>query len=136
MARDPTLRLVRPGRDAAPKTFGKAGAALWRAILAEYDIRDSGGRAMLAQAAEAADRVAEFSAQIARDGTMLMTRHGPKEHPLLKHELANRAFVTRTLVRLGVAVEATKAVGRPPAGGVGISWRDLEREDADEPDPA
>jgi hypothetical protein len=36
-----------------------------------------------------------------------------KEHPLLKHELAARAFVCRTLQRLGLDVEAIKPPGRP-----------------------
>jgi hypothetical protein len=31
----------------------------------------------------------------------------------LKHELANRAFVVRTLARLGLNFETVKPVGRP-----------------------
>jgi hypothetical protein len=37
-----------------------------------------------------------------------------REHPAMKHELANRAFVVRTLARLGLDVEAVKPIGRPP----------------------
>jgi hypothetical protein len=28
---------------------------------------------------------------------MISTKHGPREHPLIKHELAARAFVVRGL---------------------------------------
>jgi len=38
-----------------------------------------------------------------------------REHPGLKHELAARSFVVRTLARLGLDVEAIKPVGRPAA---------------------
>jgi hypothetical protein len=45
---------------------------------------------------------------------------GPRDHPLLKHELAARSFVVRTLQRLGLNMEAVKPTGRPPHG---IGWQ-------------
>jgi hypothetical protein len=51
---------------------------------------------------------------IDRDGELIRGKAGAKEHPLLKHELAARAFVCRTLQRLGLDVEAIKPQGRPP----------------------
>jgi hypothetical protein len=42
-----------------------------------------------------------------------------REHPGLKHELAARSFVVRTLARLGLDVEAIKPVGRPAAKAYG-----------------
>ena len=69
---------------------------------------------MLQQICEAADRVQELAAIIARDGPVVGTKHGPKDHPLLKHELAARSFVVRSLQRLGLDVEPVKAIGRPP----------------------
>jgi hypothetical protein len=97
-----------------PATLGKTGSTLWQAIMTEYDIRDSGGREILLQACGAADRVQQFAAIIARDGPVIRTKHGPKDHPLLKHELAARAFIVRSLHRLGLDVEPVKAIGRPP----------------------
>jgi hypothetical protein len=44
-----------------------------------------------------------------------------KEHPLVKHELAARSFVVRTLARLGLDVDHAKPVGRPGSGGIG--WK-------------
>jgi hypothetical protein len=52
--------------------------------MAEYNIADSGGLAMLEQAAQAADRIAECGAIIDREGHIIRTKAGPKEHPLLK----------------------------------------------------
>jgi hypothetical protein len=51
--------------------------------------------------------------QIDRDGEVIRTKQGLRDHPGLKHELANRSFVVRTLSRLGLDVEAIKPVGRP-----------------------
>jgi hypothetical protein len=43
-----------------------------------------------------------------------------REHPALKHELSNRAFVVRTLSRLGLDVEPLRpSVGRP---GLKVGW--------------
>ena len=57
----------------------------------------------------------------AADGLLVKTKHGPKEHPLVKHELAARSFVVRTLARLGLDVDHAKPVGRPGSGGIG--WK-------------
>ena len=84
--------------------------------MAEYDIRDSGGREILLRACEAADHVQQLAAIIERDGPVLHTKHGPKDHRLLKRELAARAFIVRSLHRLGLDVEPVRAVGRPPLG--------------------
>ena len=51
---------------------------------------------------------------IDNDGELIRSKAGMKEHPLLTHELAARAFVCRTLERLGLEVEAIKPPGRPP----------------------
>jgi hypothetical protein len=40
-------------------------------------------------------------------------KNGVRDHPALKHELSNRAFVVRTLHRLGLDVERVGRVGRP-----------------------
>ena len=48
--------------------------------MSEYDIRDSGGQQMLQQICEAADRIHEFGAIISRDGPVVRTKAGPKDH--------------------------------------------------------
>ena len=92
-----------------PTTLGEAGSALWCSITAEYRIEDAGGRILLEQACSAADRAKECSDIIAVDGSMISTKHGPKDHPLLRHELAARSFVVRTIARLGLDVEPVRS---------------------------
>jgi hypothetical protein len=50
------------------------------------------------------DRAEALRIEIDRDGEVIRLRSTVKDHPALKHELANRAFVVRTLAR---------PVGRP-----------------------
>ena len=105
-----------PGRE-PPRPLGEHGRALWQAIQSEYAVEDAGGVELLAQACAALDRAEDCCTAIQKDGPVIVTANGMRDHPLLKHELANRAFVTRAIARLGLDVEAVKAVGRPPAGG-------------------
>ena len=116
MASKPKLGLVATGPNvgAPPRKLGRHGLDLWQAVNNEYGVQDSGGIEMLLQACEALDRAQELAEHIARDGSVLHSKGGPKEHPALKAELANRAFITRTLARLGLDVEAIKPIGRPP----------------------
>ena len=52
---------------------------------------------------------------IARDGAIIYGPTGPKAHPAIKDQIAARAFLVRTLERLGVTSENTKpGPGRPP----------------------
>jgi hypothetical protein len=59
-----------------PSTLGDAGATLWRSIMAEYDISDAGGRAVLEQAAAAYDRAERLRVEIDRDGEIVRGRTG------------------------------------------------------------
>jgi len=120
MAKKPRLTLVADPQPTAvtllspPASLEGSGRTLWQAVMSEYDIRDSGGQQMLLQICEAADRVAQFSVIIKRDGPVVRTKMGPKDHPLLKHEQAARSFIIRSLTRLGLDVEPLKQLGRPP----------------------
>jgi terminase small subunit-like protein len=116
MMKNPNLTVVnKPASTVTPPpaTLGAAGATLWRSIISEYKIDDSGGLAMLAQICAAEDRATECAAAIAVDGTTIATKRGIREHPLLKHELAARSFVVRSLHRLGLDIEPKRSVGRP-----------------------
>jgi len=109
-----------------PRPLGKHGAALWQRVQAEYAIADIGGIELLAQAAQSLDRAEALAARIAEDGEVIYAKSGPKAHPAVKDELACRAFVVRTLQKLGLNVEAIKPVGRP-SGGIGVTWDKLTR---------
>jgi len=96
-----------------PRKLGSAGEVLWNRIQADYQIEDVGGVELLMQACEAADRTQTLAAIIDADGARIITKAGPNDHPCLKHELAARAFLVRTLTRLGVTEEPLKTIGRP-----------------------
>jgi hypothetical protein len=110
------------------RKLGVHGSSLWDVIMSEYHLEDGGGLEILMQACEAADRVAALAEQISIDGAVIQTKNGPRAHPALKDELANRAFICRTLERLGLNLEAVKPVGRPS----GVAWnRKEDRKDGD-----
>jgi hypothetical protein len=97
-----------------PRDLGQHGRELWGAIQREYGIRDTGGRELLAQACGALDVVEALGEAIARDGAIIYGRAGPKAHPAVKDQIAARAFVVRTLEKLGVTGENIKpGPGRP-----------------------
>jgi hypothetical protein len=82
---------------AAPDGLGPHGLALWRKVTGEFDFSDTAGATTLEQAARSLDRAESCREQINRDGELIKVRGGMKEHPLLRHELANRAFCVRAL---------------------------------------
>ena len=98
----PASRYAAPEVVEPPRALGEPGAALWQRVVAEYELSDVGSIEQLAQACAALDRAEACRQQIDADGEVRRSDTGLKEHPLLKHELANRAFVTRTLQRLGL----------------------------------
>jgi len=100
---------------APPATLGEAGSKLWARIQSEFRVDDAPGQEMLLRICGAADRLEEYDEIISRDGPVVRTKTGVKDHPLLKHELAARAFIVRALHRLGFDIEPTRdTVGRPP----------------------
>jgi hypothetical protein len=112
----PKLTVVSGSRPTAkaPRRLGRHGTQLWKTIMRDYVIDDAADLETLAAACEQMDRAQQCRDQIDADGLVTRTKHGLKDHPLLKIELAGRAYVTRTLHRLGLGSELTKPVGRPP----------------------
>lgn len=110
-------------------TLGPHGRQLWATIMAEHHFRDAGALAVLAQAAKAIDAAEQYGAIIERDGPVLQSKSGPRDHPLIRHQIASRALACRLLSRLGVVAEVKKRVGRP-SYGLGISYEQLEESDA------
>jgi hypothetical protein len=98
---------------APPRKLGKHGRQLWDAVTGEVVVEDAAGIEMLTLTCQALDRAENCREQIDRDGELLRTKAGIKENPLLKTELANRAFVVRTMSRLGLELDPVKAIGRP-----------------------
>ena len=93
--------------------------SLWARITSEYNIEDAGGRELLTLACQQLDRAEALRQQIDAEGEVVQTRNGPKDHPALRHELAARAFVAKTLLRLGLNVEPVRPAPGRPAGWMG-----------------
>jgi hypothetical protein len=130
MPRKPPLTIVESNATGIqpPRPLGAHGMKLWQRVLAEYQIDDVGGIELLAQACQSLDRAEALAARIAQDGEVIYVKAGPRAHPAIKDELACRAFICRTLQRLGLNLEQIKPPGRP-GGGLGVIWRDLQRDE-------
>jgi hypothetical protein len=99
-----------------PRKLGEHGLSLWKTIMTEYDIGDTGGIEILYQICATLDRAEAQREVIDEDGETTVIKGITRAHPLLREELANRAFITRNLQRLGLNIEAVKPVGRPGRG--------------------
>ena len=67
-------------------------------------------------ACAALDRAETLSALITEDGEVIRTKTGLKSHPSIRDEIQLRAFVVRTLHRLGLDVEPLRSgPGKPPS---------------------
>jgi len=105
---------------AIPRGLQETGQRLWSSIQAQYRIEDAGGLAVLQQACEAADRAERCRKIINSDGELVEGKDGGpgREHPLLKAEIAAKAFLVRALGRLHLDMEPVRSQGgRPPGHG-------------------
>jgi hypothetical protein len=113
MAKKMALAVVGAAPPEPPRKLGPTGGDLWRTVQAEYAIRDCGGVETLMQVCAAVDRLEAIAERISRDGEVIETARGPKAHPLLRDEIQIRAFIVRSLTRLGLNVQEIKPLGRP-----------------------
>jgi Phage terminase, small subunit len=102
------------------ESLGTAGRSLWNRVLVQYRITDAGGLEILIRACVLSDRLAAISRQIDAEGLTIATKSGPKDHPLLRHELGYSASIKSALKQLGLDVEPVRpSAGRPGYGGIG-----------------
>jgi hypothetical protein len=107
-----------------PGQLGAVGLSLWNDIAAAYEFNDRASYETLYQACASADRAEEIARRISKDGVLIRSRGVMRDNPLIKHELAARAFVCRSLQRLGLDLEPVRdGPGRPGGSRVGISFR-------------
>lgn len=99
-----------------PPHLAAPESKLWRTIVADYNIDDSGGLAILAVALEAAGRARRCREMIDASGEL--TAEG-KPHPLLLCERDSRKLFLSALRQLELDVEsAAGSAGRPPGPAV------------------
>jgi hypothetical protein len=130
MSKKPPLTLVEPDTTLPqpPRKLGEHGMKLWRDVHAEYNIDDIGGIELLAQACTSLDRAEELASHINKDGVTIRTKSGLKSHPSIRDEMSCRAFVVRTLQKLGLNLEQIKSVGRP-SSRIGLTWDKLQERE-------
>jgi hypothetical protein len=97
------------------RELGKVGMRLWRDVLDTVSLDDTASREVLLLACEALDRADSLKRQIEKDGQVIRSENRPpRDHPALKHELANRCLVARLLDKLGLLSAPLRAgPGRP-----------------------
>jgi len=93
-----------------PGDLGEAGAKLWQRLTKEFTLETSAEVQQLYEACCMEERAVQLRAHIDKDGEVIKIGEGglPRDHPCLKHELAARAFVVRTLANLFPPAAAEK----------------------------
>ena len=83
-----------------PADLGATGKELWRQITSEFRLESSAEVQQLYEACCMEDRAVKLRKYIDAEGEMVEISGTRRDHPCLKHELAARAFVVRTLANL------------------------------------
>ena len=98
-----------------PPELGTAGRRLWKLIVDEYEILDSGGQAHLLAACRAEDDIQAMREQVAKEGRVF-SKDPSKPHPLLAAIRGSEAVRRQSLraLNLDVGPEKTTGPGRPP----------------------
>ncbi|RJQ72238.1 MAG: phage terminase small subunit P27 family [Desulfobacteraceae bacterium] len=103
-----------------PKHLKADGRSLWRRLLAEFEIEDSHGLALLQSACEALDRQKEAAAEIERHGLLITnpSTGAVKANPAATIERDARASMLHALRALNLDTEDVEKPfarpGRPP----------------------
>jgi hypothetical protein len=104
-----------PTHPEPPGKLGPYGLALWLVVVTSYEFADPASLQVLYEACASVERAERCRAIIDEDGEMIRTKAGPRSHPLLRDEVANRALACRLLQRLGLDLEPVRSgPGRPP----------------------
>jgi P27 family predicted phage terminase small subunit len=97
----------RPRVTAAPAHLSAEARAIWRSVLADYEL-EKRHEAVLLIALEAFDRMREAQAAIAADGAYITGRFGKKAHPALAVERDSRIAFLRAQRELGLDLTAPR----------------------------
>ena len=104
-----------------PRGTGKAGAALWRAVLAEYELEQH-ELLLLREAVRTVDVLDELSERVAQDGPVLASAQGDRAHPALVEARQQRITLARLLaaLRLPAGEESEQGMDRRPQRRMGV----------------
>jgi P27 family predicted phage terminase small subunit len=83
--------MKKPDPNAPPKGLSVEAGAVWRRVLADYNLDDAAGRAILATGLEAFDRMRAAQAEIRKHGVVVENRFGElKPNPAVGIERDSR----------------------------------------------
>ncbi len=104
-----------------PAGAGKAGTALWRAVLAEYELEEH-ELLLLREAVRTVDVLDDLTAQVAADGSVVESPQGTKAHPALVEARQQRIALARLLaaLRLPAGAEFEGGGDRRPQRRMGV----------------
>ncbi len=104
-----------------PRGTGKAGAALWRAVLTEYELEQH-ELLLLREAARTVDVLDDLAARVAKDGAVVGSSQGDRAHPALVEARQQRITLARLLaaLRLPAGEESEQGSDRRPQRRVGV----------------
>ncbi len=107
-------------KPAPPKGTQKAGAALWTAVLDEYDL-EAHEILLLREAVRTVDALDSLEARVAADGPLLGSSQGDRAHPALVEARQQRIALARLLAALRLpAGEEEDGQDRRPQRRVGV----------------
>ncbi len=104
-----------------PPGAGKAGTALWRAVLSEYELEQH-ELALLTQAVRLTDLCDDLAERVAADGPLLGSSQGDRAHPAAV-ELRQQAIALARLLgalRLPAGEESEAGGDRRPQRRSGV----------------
>ncbi len=104
-----------------PRGTGRAGAALWRAVLAEYELEEH-ELLLLREAVRTVDVLDDLALLVARDGAVVGSSQGDRAHPALVEARQQRIALARLLaaLRLPAGEESEGGRDRRPQRRVGV----------------
>ena len=118
MKNSPELTLIGPPPQpdplAPPTDLGAAGTKLWNDLHRDFEIVDASGLAQLHQICGAADKVAEYSAIIERDGAVQRSKAGIEVHPSLIRDVLAGQFRRSSFAQTRFGHHRAEVRTRPP----------------------
>jgi P27 family predicted phage terminase small subunit len=92
--------------DRAPKGLNSEARTLWKSIMSEFEITDSGGTAILRSACETLTALRKAESEVETAGMVFLDRYGkPRAHPLMPVVRDLRAQYLAALKMLNLDLE-------------------------------
>ncbi len=111
----PEVSRAAPNLPPPPDGAGPAGRALWRAVIAAYELEEHEA-VLLKEAVRTTDQLDQLAELVERDGPVVASSQGPRAHPALVEGRQQRLLLARLLrsLRLPTGEQEDPAVEPRP----------------------